>query len=103
MIAAADMSPREVAALKRVHRETVVRWMLDGVRSAAGDRVRLGARKVGGRWRITVEDLREFDRATNHYAAPIVRTRRRHAAIRHRRAMGALGALGILGETTTGA
>ena len=43
----------------------ILRWVLDGVRLASGERVRLEATRMGGRWLTSVEALQRFaDRQT---------------------------------------
>jgi hypothetical protein len=46
----------------------VLRWVLDGVRLASGERVRLEATRMGGRWLTSVEALQRFaDRQTPRF------------------------------------
>jgi hypothetical protein len=65
-----------------------LRWVLDGVKSPAGEVVRLEAARVGGRWLTSVEALQRFaDRQTPSVdGTPIVTPRsvsaRRRAAER---------------------
>jgi len=43
----------------------LLRWVLDGVRLPSGERVRLEASRLGGRWLTSVEALQRFaDRQT---------------------------------------
>jgi excisionase family DNA binding protein len=58
------LTPQEVARRLRVHQDTVHAWMKDGV-TVAGRVVKLGATRVGWRWRITEDELRAFLRACN--------------------------------------
>ena len=104
MIATDQLTPSEVARLKRVHVQAVLRWIWEGV-TADGQRVKLGARKVGGRWRISVEALSAFDAEINDRSPGRGRRRnatlRLHAARRQRqnfdRAMESLAAQGLVG------
>jgi hypothetical protein len=56
----------------------VLRWILDGARGPSGERVRLEAIRIGGRWVTSREALQRFaDRLTPHLegdAAPKLRT-----------------------------
>jgi hypothetical protein len=45
---------------KRTHLSTLLRWILSGVRTPAGDRVRLEALRIGGRWITSREALQRF-------------------------------------------
>ncbi len=51
------MNVREVAEKKDVREETVVRWITHGVWG-----IRLNAEPVGNTWRVTVDDLADFDK-----------------------------------------
>lgn len=93
----------------RPHVNTLMRWILDGVAvPGRGERVRLAARKEGGRWRIHAGDLRRFVRCTTAAtverhapAAPSVQAdphaarERRRAQRRHDQAMADLEAMGV--------
>jgi hypothetical protein len=54
----------------RVHPATVTRWILSGVRSPFGDRVRLEAVRVGHRWMTSREAVRRFVMETTAAAMP---------------------------------
>jgi len=45
---------------KRLHPSTVLRWVLHGVRTPTGQRVRLEAVRLGGRWVTSVSALERF-------------------------------------------
>lgn len=49
---------------------TVFRWIHSGV-SIEGRRVKLAARRVGGRWWVSREAWESFDRACNPAAGPV--------------------------------
>ena len=46
------LAPGDVAHRLDVRPETVIRWIVRGVRTRSGRRTYLLGRKVGGRWRI---------------------------------------------------
>jgi hypothetical protein len=48
---------------KRTHLSTLLRWILSGARNPAGDRVRLQAVRIGGRWMTSRESLQRFAEA----------------------------------------
>ena len=64
----------------------VLRWVLDGARDPSGERVRLEAARLGGRWVTSLEALRRFsERLTpsvggDDPAAPRSPTKRRRAS-----------------------
>lgn len=45
---------------KRLHRQTVARWIEKGVIAKSGQRVKLGATRVGNRWLTTAEAVERF-------------------------------------------
>jgi len=45
---------------KRTHISTLVRWIQRGARGPAGDRIRLEAVRLGGRWLTSQEALQRF-------------------------------------------
>jgi hypothetical protein len=53
-------SARDVARRWRKSPVTVVRWTVRGVLGPGGERVRLKAVRVGGRWATTEEWIAEF-------------------------------------------
>ena len=54
----------EVAQLCRAHFATVFRWILKGVPGPDGQRVRLDAIRVGGKWMTTRSAVQRFAEAT---------------------------------------
>ena len=92
-------TPKQLARREDVHVYTVMRWMREGV-MAAGRRVRLAARKTGGRWRIRPEDFEAFQTAASRRAAAEMPGRRNSSpaarAARHDRAKQRLREMGIL-------
>jgi excisionase family DNA binding protein len=58
------LTPLEIARRLRVHQDTVHAWIKNGV-PVAGRVVKLGAVRVGWRWRITEDELRAFVAACN--------------------------------------
>lgn len=78
------LRPAEVAARYRVTPAAVLRWISTGVGAAGGGRVRLAARRVGGRWVIDPAAVDEFVSACNAgpTPAPVVASARRGAADR---------------------
>jgi hypothetical protein len=50
---------------RRTHLSTVLRWILRGARNPSGERVRLEAVRLGGKWVTSLEALQRFtDRLT---------------------------------------
>jgi hypothetical protein len=45
---------------KRTHPSTLLRWVLDGIRSSDGARIKLEAIRLGGRWMTTRSALQAF-------------------------------------------
>jgi hypothetical protein len=93
-----ELSPAALANQEGVRPETVVRWILDGVkvRGKAG-KVHLAARRVGGRWRIALADYERFSAALQAKAAPRAAAAVRVAQIRsHEAAKKALRAMGVM-------
>jgi hypothetical protein len=62
----AEMVPIQKATRRfgQPHRSTPLRWVLNGVRTAGGEVVKLRAWRFGGRWMTTLEAVEEFARAT---------------------------------------
>jgi hypothetical protein len=65
-----SLSIHEVARLlpkgrrgRPVHFSTVLRWILDGAKGPAGERIRLEAGRLGGRWFSTAEGVARFVQA----------------------------------------
>lgn len=54
---------RQAAEIAGVHPSTPMRWIRHGVLGPSGNRVRLGAQKVGARWRTSRESLTRFANA----------------------------------------
>jgi hypothetical protein len=52
------------------HKATVIRWILKGVRTPDGRRVKLRAWRFGSRWMTNTESVEEFIRATTAPADP---------------------------------
>jgi hypothetical protein len=63
----AEESLMQVADRVGRNRQTVWRWVKEGV-SVGGRVVKLGARRVGGRWIVTREAWAAFDSALNPQA-----------------------------------
>lgn len=42
------------------HLSTILRWILDGVRTASGERVKLEAVRVGSAWKTTAHAMQRF-------------------------------------------
>jgi hypothetical protein len=61
---------------KRVSPSTITRWILQGCPSRTGQRVKLAATRVGGRWCVRPVDLDAFFTALagNTEAAPAINT-----------------------------
>jgi excisionase family DNA binding protein len=57
---AANLRPAQIAAELDVGKETVRRWIEDGVNALDGSRLRLTAKRVGGRWRVARANLGAF-------------------------------------------
>jgi hypothetical protein len=45
---------------KRTHLSTILRWILKGAKTPTGERVRLEALRLGGRWVTTREAIQRF-------------------------------------------
>jgi hypothetical protein len=45
---------------KRTHLSTILRWILDGSKGPNGERVKLEAVRIGGRWMTTRSALQRF-------------------------------------------
>jgi hypothetical protein len=75
----------------------VLRWVLDGARGPSGERVRLEAARLGGRWLTSLEALRRFsERLTpsvggDDPAAPRSPARRRRASEQAAKELGKAG------------
>jgi hypothetical protein len=69
LVEAARMLPRG-RFNAHVHPATLTRWILRGCRTAAGDRVRLRAGRVGCRWVTSREALEDFLAALSPAADP---------------------------------
>jgi hypothetical protein len=74
---------------KRTHLSTILRWILTGAKAPDGQRVRLEAIRLGGRWMTTREALQRFtERLTPRLdggaapSAPRTESRRRRASER---------------------
>jgi hypothetical protein len=74
---------------KKTHISTLLRWILDGVRSPSGEKVRLEGARLGSRWITSKEALQRFmDRLTpvvsdrTPPATPRTPTQRQRAAKR---------------------
>lgn len=81
---------------KRLHLSTLLRWVIDGVRTPDGARVRLEAIRVGARWLTSDAALQRFaERLTprmDDTPAPIpTPTRQRDAAERAGKALSEFG------------
>jgi hypothetical protein len=48
---------------RRTHISTILRWILQGAKAPDGQRVRLEAARIGGRWFTSREALERFSRA----------------------------------------
>jgi hypothetical protein len=96
LAAAAKRLPR-LRAGRPLHPATVLRWILDGVRGRDGDRIRLEAVRIGGRWCTSAEALQRFlatlSAAPAGPAGPAPRTagQRQRAAERAGRELDKLG------------
>jgi hypothetical protein len=82
---------------KRTHLATLLRWILTGSRGPTGERVRLEAVRLGGRWMTSREALQRFaERLTPQSPegpaqAPRTPTQRQRAAERAGRELDAIG------------
>jgi hypothetical protein len=82
---------------KRTHLSTVLRWILDGVKSPAGETVRLEGIRLGGRWMTSREAIQRFAERltpvtdTPSPTAPRTPTRRQKAAEQAGRELTAIG------------
>ena len=92
--AAEYITVSQVASQLDVHVYTVLRWIGKGVKRR-GRRVKLPARKFGGRWRVHTEDLSTFIEPNTAAAAPVAPSRR-EARRNHDHARRQLEAVGIL-------
>jgi hypothetical protein len=58
---------------KRTHFSTLLRWILQGVKSPSGELVRLEGARLGHRWFTTCEAIQRFsDRLTPNFEAEAV-------------------------------
>jgi hypothetical protein len=80
---------------KPIHFSTVFRWVVKGVRGPAGERVRLDALRIGGRWVTSASALQRFAEALTPQldggATPATPTQRQRAAERAGKELEALG------------
>jgi hypothetical protein len=82
---------------KRCHLSTLLRWILQGAKSANGERVRLEAVRLGSRWVTSAEALQRFAEALTPCldappaAAPRTLAQRARAAERAGRKLEELG------------
>jgi hypothetical protein len=83
---------------KRTHLSTLLRWITAGARSPSGERVRLEAVRLGGRWMTSREALQRFaERLTPRLdtaastATPQTPGQRQHAAERAERELNKIG------------
>jgi hypothetical protein len=73
---------------KRTHLATILRWIMNGARGPNGERVKLEAVRLGGRWMTSHEALQRFAErltpatAETPMATPRTPTARRRAAER---------------------
>lgn len=81
----------------RVNPSTVTRWIIQGCPARSGERVRLAATRVGGRWMVTEAALAEFFGALARTAPTtgqaVVRAKQRTEAQRAKAVANALTAL----------
>ncbi len=80
---------------KPVNFSTIYRWIFTGVRSIAGDRVRLEATRMGGRWLISREALQRFSATLGSIPAPQAMPQTSAGTKASERAKKKLAALGI--------
>jgi hypothetical protein len=79
------------------HLSTILRWILQGAKAPNGERVRLEACRLGGRWLTSKDAIQRFcNRLTPQLdtpAAPAPRSpgQRRHAAERAEKELGRIG------------
>jgi hypothetical protein len=68
----------EAAHLADTHFSTVFRWILRGAKSPTGERIRLQAVRLGGKWVTSRESLKRFTEALTprleDSPSPIIRT-----------------------------
>jgi hypothetical protein len=82
---------------KATHLSTVLRWVLTGARGPAGEKIRLEAIRLGGRWLTSAEALQRFaERLTPNLhpaptPAPRTPTARRRASEQAAKKLEALG------------
>jgi hypothetical protein len=55
---------------RKLHLSTLIRWATDGSRGPSGEKVRLEAARLGGRWLTSVEAISRFMRALTPPAPP---------------------------------
>jgi hypothetical protein len=71
-IETAGLRLEEVARLAKTHFSTAFRWITKGVPGATGERVRLEALRIGGRWWTSRPAFKRFAEATTpSLGAPI--------------------------------
>jgi hypothetical protein len=83
---------------KRTHLSTLLRWILSGARGPGGERIRLEAARLGGRWVTSREALQRFAEALTPAGAGETPAAPRTAGARRRasdRAAAELSRLGI--------
>lgn len=88
LVAAAATIPPARAG-KKTHISTLLRWILSGAKAPDGERIRLEAVRMGGRWLTSREALQRFaERLTPHVgdspeiAAPRTSSRQQRGAER---------------------
>jgi Helix-turn-helix domain len=58
-----ELTPQEVADRMGVHVTTTWRWIVEGTTGYDGSCIRLRARRIGGRFLVEQEAIKEFERA----------------------------------------
>lgn len=82
---------------KRTHLSTLLRWIFAGARNPAGERVKLQAIRLGGRWMTSRESLQRFAEALTPRtdqpapATPRTPTARQRASERAAKQLEAIG------------